>query len=89
MGVGEEMYDSLLNSALSEQGILFSSWVNQVGRIKSYLTISKPNAAPTDSNDCVSTAPLGNIDAAIQANGVCNRYLECGATSNQTTIDLE
>jgi len=69
MGVGEEMYDSLLNSALSEQGILFSAWVNQVGCIKSNLTI--PNAAPTDSNDCVSTASLGNIDATIQANGVC------------------
>jgi len=78
MGVGEEMYDSLLNSVLSEQGILFSAWVNQVGCIKSNLTIPKPNAAPTDSNDCVSTASFGNIDAAIQTDGVCNDILNVG-----------
>jgi len=72
MGVGEETCDSLLNSVLSEQGILFSAWVNQVSRRIKLNPPFQTNAAPTDPDDCVSTASLGNTDAAIQTHGVCN-----------------
>ena len=71
------------------RNVVFRSRHGLIEYAASNHTIAKTNAIPTDYDDCVSTASLGNIGAVIQANGVCGWCLKCGAMLNQGAVDLE